>query len=295
MYLQRINAVINHVHENLHAGLSVEELAQIAGFSPFHFHRIFRAITGETLLGMVTRIRLGRAVVLLRSKPEISISEAAFASGFSSLSVFSRNFKKQFAINASSWDRQSPLKDSKNRQFPENIPRYTVEKLMDFEKENDFEVNLGTLPRQSLAYIRVHDSYSDFSRIKEAYYRLVAWFQARGGDLSETTLYGMTQDDPDVTPQKLCRFDWCLAIPENWRAEGEVGIREFSEQRIASIRCVGDASLETKIIQYLFLYWLPRSRFQPANLPGMEIYKRQPDEMGWETYDLDCAIPIVPL
>ncbi|HEX6035853.1 MAG TPA: hypothetical protein VFY83_15550 [Anaerolineales bacterium] len=49
------------------------------------------------------------------------------------------------------------------------------------------------------------------------------------------------------------------------------------------------------MIQYLFRYWLPRSRYQPANLPGMEIYRRQPIELGWETFDIDCAIPIVAL
>jgi AraC family transcriptional regulator len=141
----------------------------------------------------------------------------------------------------------------------------------------------------------VHDSLSDFSRIKGAYFRLLSWFQDNGGDLDETTLYGMSQDDPDVTPQQLCRFDWCLSVPADWQAEGEVAIRELPKHRIASVRCVGDASLETKTIQFLFLYWLPRSQFEPANLPGMEIYNRQPAEMGWETYDLDCAIPIVPL
>jgi DNA gyrase inhibitor GyrI len=41
------------------------------------------------------------------------------------------------------------------------------------------------------------------------------------------------------------------------------------------------------VIQYLFRYWLPRSRYQPANLPGMEIYRRQPIELGWKTFDID--------
>jgi predicted transcriptional regulator YdeE len=48
-------------------------------------------------------------------------------------------------------------------------------------------------------------------------------------------------------------------------------------------------------LQYLWRYWLPRSRYQPASLPGMEIYRRQPFELGWETYDIDCAIPVVGL
>ena len=63
----------------------------------------------------------------------------------------------------------------------------------------------------------------------------------------------------------------------------------------AVVRCLGDIQQEYRILQYLFRYWLPRSRYQPANLPGMEIYRRQPIELGWETFDIECAIPVVAL
>jgi DNA gyrase inhibitor GyrI len=128
----------------------------------------------------------------------------------------------------------------------------------------------------------VHDSYNSFDRIKEAYYRLVDWYQLRGGGLNNVVLYGMSQDHPDVTPLKLCRFDWCIKVPSDWKACGEVDITDFPACRVAAIRCYGDLDYANKIIQYLFRYWLPRSRFQPANLPGMEIYRRLPQEMAWE-------------
>jgi AraC family transcriptional regulator len=108
-------------------------------------------------------------------------------------------------------------------------------------------------------------------------------------------LYGMSQDDPYVTPLRLCRYDWCLSVPASWQAEGEVSMVTFPACQVATIRCLGDIRQEDKAIQYLFRYWLPRSRYQPANLPGMEIYRRQPAELGWETYDIDCAVPIVAL
>jgi AraC family transcriptional regulator len=98
-----------------------------------------------------------------------------------------------------------------------------------------------------------------------------------------------------VTALGLCRFDWCVKVPAAWKGDGAVEVTEFPACRIAAIRCVGGFEQENKVIQYLFRYWLPRSRFQPANLPGMEIYRRQPLEMGWEEYDIDCAVPVVPL
>jgi AraC family transcriptional regulator len=105
----------------------------------------------------------------------------------------------------------------------------------------------------------------------------------------------MSQDDPGVTPLRLCRFDWCLKVPAAWQPEGEVGMQDFPACQAATIRVQGGIEQEDRALQYLFRYWLPRSRYQPANLPGMEIYRRQPAELGWETFDIDCAVPVVAL
>lgn len=280
------------MRQNLNGDLSLDALSKVGCFSKFHFHRIFKAITDETVNDMVLRLRLERAADLLRATPKLSVTAAALEAGFSSVPVFSRAFKKHYGVTARQWDRKSPLeKNSKNSQFREAFPRYTLEELESF----GFEVKLRSLPKQRLAYIRVHDAYSSFERIKDAYYRLTNWYRGKGGNLDEITLYGMSQDHPDVTPLNLCRFDWCVKVPSDWKADGEVQVTDFPACRIATIRCVGDLSHENKVIQYLFRYWLPRSRFQPANLPGMEIYLRQPMEMGWEEFDIDCAVPVIPL
>ncbi len=295
LYLQRINTVIDHVREHLTDDLSLDALARVAGFSPFHFHRVFKSVTDETINDMVVRLRLERAASLLRSTPELSITHAAFECGFNSVSVFSRAFKKQYGLNARQWDRQSPLKNSKNGQVLEGFPRYTLEHLSDFAEQDEFEVHVRSLPEQRLAYIRVYDSYSEFSKIGEAYYRLIDWYCQQGGSLENITLYGMSQDDPEVTPLHLCRFDWCLRVPADWQADGEISMQTFPACQVAVIHCLGGIEQEDKALQYLFRYWLPRSRYQPANLPGMEIYRRQPIELGWKTFDIDCAIPITAL
>jgi len=107
IYHQRINTVIGYVRENLDADLSLETLARVAGFSPFHFHRVFKAITDETINALIVRLRLERAAALLRATPHLSITDAAFASGFNAVATFSRAFKKQYGLPASQWDRQS--------------------------------------------------------------------------------------------------------------------------------------------------------------------------------------------
>src|SRR4029078_11803081 len=169
---------------------------------------------------MLVRMRLERAANLLRSVPKLSVTAAAFEVGFSSVSVFSRVFKKHFGVSAGWWDRKIPLENSKNGQFRDEFPRYTLEDLESF----DFKVNLRSLPEQRLAYIRVYDSYSSFSRIKDAYYRLITWYRQRGGSIDDVLLYGMSQDNPDVTPLQLCRFDWCVRVPGDWKRGSEVDV-----------------------------------------------------------------------
>lgn len=295
IYLQRINAVIDHVRGHLNDDLSLDTLARVAGFSPFHFHRVFKSITEETINDMVVRLRLERAAALFRAAPSLSITDAAFECGFKSVAVFSRAFKKQYGLNARQWDRQSLLKNSKNGQVLDGFHRYTIEHLSYFGKQDEFAVQIRSLPEQRLAYIRVYDSYSQFSKIVDAYYRLIEWYRQRGGRLEDATLYGMSQDDPEITPLNLCRFDWCLSVPNDWKAHGDINMQMFPACEVAVIRCLGDIGQEDKALQYLFRYWLPRSRYQPANLAGMEIYRRQPIELGWETFDIDCAIPVVAL
>jgi DNA gyrase inhibitor GyrI/AraC-like DNA-binding protein len=290
-YTKRINTVISYVRQNLDGDLSLEALSRVGCFSKFHFHRVFKAITDETVGDMVLRMRVERAANLLRTVPKLSISSAAIEAGFTSAPVFSRAFKKQFGITARQWDRKGPLENSKNSQFRDEFPRYTLEELEGF----GFEVKVRSLPKQRLAFIRVHDAYSSFDRIKDAYLRLIEWYRQIGGSLDDISLYGMSQDNPDVTPLRLCRFDWCISVSADQKGDSDISITDFPACRIAAIRCVGGFSEENKVIQYLFRYWLPRSRYQPANLPGMEIYRQQPLELGWEEYDIDCAVPVVPL
>src|ERR1019366_4523277 len=118
LYTQRINTVISHVRQNLDGDLSLDTISRIGCFSKFHFHRVFKSITEETVSDMVVRMRVERAANLLRTVPRLSITAAAFEAGFSSVPVFSRAFKKHFGVSARQWDKRSPLKkDGKNSQF----------------------------------------------------------------------------------------------------------------------------------------------------------------------------------
>ena len=78
IYTSRINCVIDYIESNISSDLSLEELAEVAHFSPFHFHRIFRAMVGEPLNGFIQRVRIEKATAKLIADPRKSITEIAF-------------------------------------------------------------------------------------------------------------------------------------------------------------------------------------------------------------------------
>lgn len=80
-YAARMNRVLDHIQRNLDEPLDLERLAAVACFSPYHFHRLFHAWTGETLQGHIQRLRLERAALALVFDPRKPITTIALDAG----------------------------------------------------------------------------------------------------------------------------------------------------------------------------------------------------------------------
>ena len=91
-YTEKFIAVCNHIHDHCTEDLSLDDAAALAGFSKYHFTRLFKQFTGVSFYKYLNRKRIEHAELLLVD-PEISITEVALQSGFSSLSAFIRMFK----------------------------------------------------------------------------------------------------------------------------------------------------------------------------------------------------------
>src|SRR5271165_2788934 len=201
VYRERINRVLDYVAAHLDEDLSLRKLSRVACFSPFHFHRLFQALTGETLNEHVRRIRLELAAALLRASPGRRITDVAIMVGFAGLAEFSRAFKRHFGLNASVWDRRSPLPNSKMCKASLPFPAYSVEELEAWKKSKGLRVRVMTFPSARYSYIRVHNPYGS-ERLLEAYRDLMQWLADRGVELRDTVIVGMSQDDPAITPHE---------------------------------------------------------------------------------------------
>ena len=99
-YISRINRVMDYIQENLDRLMTLEQLASVACFSPFHFHRIFRAIVGETLAHFIQRVRVEKAASTLLVNPKASVTAIALDCGFGSSAAFARVFREAYGMSA---------------------------------------------------------------------------------------------------------------------------------------------------------------------------------------------------
>lgn len=97
-YIQRVNAIIDFIDANLDTDLSLETLSEMAAFSPFHFHRIFLEITGETPNAFISRKRVEKIASILLVGTNESLNDLAYTYGFSCGNSFSRAFKKYYGV-----------------------------------------------------------------------------------------------------------------------------------------------------------------------------------------------------
>ena len=86
-YLDRFLSICNYIDEHCTEDLSLDHVAKTAGFSKYHFTRLFKQFTNTTYYKYLNRKRIDHAMLLL-SDPDIPVTEAALQSGFSSLSTF---------------------------------------------------------------------------------------------------------------------------------------------------------------------------------------------------------------
>ena len=99
-YAERIIRVLVHIQQNLDDALPLEDLAAIAHFSPFHFHRVFTGMVGESVKQYVRRLRLERAAMRLKHG-ERPVTSIAFEAGYETHEAFTRAFRSAFGRSPS--------------------------------------------------------------------------------------------------------------------------------------------------------------------------------------------------
>jgi AraC family transcriptional regulator len=298
-YAQRIDRVIDYLRGNLHRPVKLAELANVACFSEFHFHRIFTAVSGETLNHFTNRLRLEKAARLLRYS-EQSLTDIALDCGFSSSATFSRAFRSGYDTSPSQFRKSGEIKKSKIRKelFPKDEYGLHVsgEDMSAEEKKAAFPVRLIDIPERQVAYIRVKNAF-EMDRVLAALKTVIEWAKSQKDIFSQGTLFGMSVDDPHVTPKHLYRYEVCLALPlpfEGREGMSKLGISKMKmpATRYAAITVSGDINKVATAWDYLYRDWLIHSAYEPEHAPALEVFLDKESALDWSHFELDLCLPV---
>lgn len=292
-YEKRVNRVIDHIRDHLADDLSLARLAQVAAFSPFHFHRIFRGITSETLFGFLHRIRIERAATALIHRPDESVLAVALDHGFSSAATFARAFKAHFGMSAIQWRRGGAARWSKQRKA--NRKPGKASRRAKRHRGRMSSVTVTSFPRYRVAYMRHVGPYGAHG-IPALWERFSKWMETRGLSGPDAIKLGIGRDDPEVTAPEKCRYDACVVVADRFEGDTWVNVTDVPPGKYAVREFVGTAHEIRDAWESLYRDWLPGSGYQPDERPCLEVYRGNPNIAGRPgTFRCELCVPLRPL
>ncbi len=293
-YQVSVNRVFQHIEENLASELSLKALSQVAFFSPFHFHRIFKIMTGETLNEYVTRRRIERSALDLLHK-QSGVTAIALRYGFNSNSAFTRAFKQFYGVSPTAFRQQNPHRFSKIRQLEsKNSKAYpdtekyicAIDNLKNWIGMNA-QIEIRELPKMDLAYVTAIGPHN----IEEAYGKIVRWATPRGLLNGATKMVTIYHDSFKVTEPEKVRMSACMLLNNPVATDGEIGLRS-----IEATKCIV-GSFEIKPHEFekswtgLFV-WMNEHGYRKAETNPFEIHHNNFHEHPENKAIVDLCIPV---
>lgn len=295
IYVQRVNAVMDFVEANLADDLQLERLAEVAQFSPYHFHRIFSATTGETLGNFIKRVRLEHSIVLLSRHPGWPVTQVAHECGFSSSSSFARSFGERYGTPPSKWRTLSephPLTPRKVSPGPNcSISAVGERWEICFDGGKTSSVRVVQLASCEVGYVRhVGPFAADPQVFSELFGQLYTWASPMGYVSDSARVLAVYHDSPKLTAEAKLRVSACIEVPANAKPSGTVGRMSITGGRYAVGSFVLGANDYEAAWNAIWGAWLPASGYQPAD--GL-VFERfvNPAETA-NCMDVEICIPV---
>jgi AraC family transcriptional regulator len=279
-YADRIDRVVRYL-ENREAerGLpSLSELAKVAAMSEYHFHRIFRLMTGETVADAVRRLQLARALPKLATGS--ALPHAADESGYATPQAFTRAFKQQSG----------------------STPRSALTTeggLVAVEAKLRLPQQTGDTPALRVEVVSVEPfrllsvrNVGDYAELDGGFSHLFDLVLAQVSPEALRGIYGVPHDDPRSTPAGKCRFDCALAVGETGVAISELNELFLGGGDHARARHLGDYDQVPASIDALYAFVMDELGREIHDGPLFIHYLDDPEEVPEAELRSDLYLPI---
>lgn len=298
-YQQAVLRVLLHVAQHLDDALDLERLARMAALSPFHFHRIFRGMVGETPLELHRRLRLERAAFRLLND-DTSVMTLALEAGYDTHEAFTRAFRARYGYPPSALRQaraeaagcarppQIELSARCGLHFNSDLSRYDFQRFTG-QGEGNMDVIIENRPELRTVALR---HVGPYHRISEAFARLDE-LAGRAGLLEhKPILLAIYHDDPETTPEAELRSDAAIVVAEGVQVPQGLVEQRVPGGRYARMTHRGPYEQLGDAWGRLMGQWLPQSGERIGSGVTYEIYVNTPLEVPKDQLQTDLYLPL---
>ena len=275
-YIQRINKVVAYINDHLDESLDLKTLAEVAALSEFHFHRVFKALKGESIGAHISRLRIEAAARLLRYSA-LSIEDIAFNIGYEAPAALSKAFKNQYGITPTQYRTNKDIYIMKKEIINPDLA-LKAPKIMELEPKN-------------LIYVALTGKYGTLDYGK-AYEQLWAVVKSQKLFTKGIESICVSYDDPKITEASLQRSEVSLAIHKPAHPEGEVSCKTLAGGKYAVFFYQGSYS-HLSAVYDAAMRWVIDSEYEVREEPTFEKYLNDSRRTAQEKLKTEVYIPII--
>lgn len=272
-HVQRVLRVVHYLWQHPQQETPLAVLADMAHFSPYHFHRTYVAVMGESVGDTRQRLRLQLAALALRRQPGSPLLQVAQRAGYGSAAAFVRAFRQAYGMPPGRY-RQHCIQRLQHLSCLENA-MYTPA----------FRTLNQTVPLAALPH------YGDYMQIGQAFERLGAIARPWLGQ--ESRWYGIYLDDPSAVPTEQLRSAACVTLPPGQAVPDGLETWRIEAGRYVVICHRGPYSELEQAYGWLYGVWLPASGEQLADRPCVEAYLNSPQDTAPKDLLTEIWAPLV--
>lgn len=266
-----LRLIVNHIDEPP----SLAQLASEAALSPFHFHRVWRAVMGEPIMETVRRLRLELAAHRLAAT-SVSVSQVALETGFGSSQTFARAFRRATG--------RTPSEARRGGVDAARPARGPIDSAMSVEivTLEPFTV----IAKRRIGACRTRDLGPTFGAVW-------SWANSNGYLPRVRGIYAMRLDDPMSVPPEDVRYDAGFDFGPGLTPADDMHLVRIPGGDAARIRVHGPyTGLETAY-DTLYGLWLPSSGRELADVPLVNRFYNDPDVTPEAELITDALLPLV--
>jgi len=282
----QIKKATYYIEEHLDDELDVVKLAKIAGYSHFHFCRVFKIHIGESVMSYTTRLRLERASteVYLGKK---SILNIALDAGYQTPTGFLKAFKKRFGTTPTEYKSSAKELLRKYEEIKMNVPKIVTRD----EVNVVFTRELGEYTKSSdIAWRRLskmmNSLHEKFAKNPPEY--------TMNLEKGKAEALGICHDDPQVTNEENIRYDAALAWGNKETevlAKYDFETKTIAGGRYAKVEYLGASNSEDS--WYGLYSWVEKNGYTLRDEPSFEKYLNGDIDTDVEKLLIEVYVPII--